>query len=96
LITAKSAFGKYYCSTMREYRSRGYGTNASISDDDSDKEERMIKFVDQKMRLCFIDIVSKKCKGTKIIMKDSVIFKSIDTVAKEHPFLGKLDLELAK
>lgn len=48
------------------------------------------------MRLCFIDIVSKRSKGTKSIKKDSIIFKSFDTIAREHPFLAKLDLELAK
>ena len=66
------------------------------SDSEDDEEERYIKQTDQKMKLCFIDIVSQRCKGKKSIKKDTPTYKSIDTIAKEHPILGNLDLELAK
>ena len=51
----------------RSFSSYGTRTIEETDESETDEEERKIKDIDQKCRLCFIDIISKKIKGAKTV-----------------------------
>ena len=71
-------------------------TVESHGTDESDNEERKIRFVDTKMRLCLIDIIKKMKKANQAVGKDNPMYSSFEFIAKQHPLLQLLDVELAK
>ena len=97
-LNRKKSLLKYSRSQRDIYGGR-FSLNSAIlsqSSEESDEEEKAITFIDQKMRLCFIDIVKSKTKESHSVKKDSMLFQTFETIAKEHPLLKQLDLELSK